>query len=119
MSLILKKSTNYVSYELKEAWAEFNYKDALENGWEEFKCILIENNMTQIKNYPSSTFYRGKWIYQGSVSELEPFGHQITRHDAVFLSIQRWSPTLLLGTRPDLYNVFERHYHKKKLESKL
>jgi hypothetical protein len=96
-----------------QAWVYFNYHHAREHGWEPFQAYqIIKERTTEFYKKPASLLYRGKWIYEGSVSELQPYGKILSLEDAVSLSFQRWSPSLQIGTRPDLYVEFETNYMK-------
>ncbi len=111
--------------EKAQAWVQFNYHHARENGWEPFQAYqIMKERTTEFHKKPASMLHRGRWIYQGSVSELQPYGSGISLEDATSLSFQRWSPSLQVGTRPDLYIEFETSYLKnqtllQRLRSKL
>ena len=114
---------------MKEAWIDYTWAHAKEHGWEPFVVYRITNG-TQVAFYkkPAGFLHQGVWIYQGSVSELCPYGVGMTREEAEALSVQRWSfprcgtctsPTdwmstrLGTGTRPDLYAAFEVELYKE------
>ena len=99
---------------MKEAWIDYTWADAREHGWEPFVVYRITKG-TQIEVYKKSgaLLHQGNWIYQGSVSELAPYGAGMTREDAEALSAQRWSARLGTGTRPDLYAAFEVGFYKE------
>lgn len=100
------------------AWINFTLHHAREHGWEPFILYRLSDHESLEKN--ASFFHHGHWIYQGSVSELRPGGITFSWEDAIALSEQRWSPTLQIGTRPDLYAEFEAQYYKQQnLHSKL
>jgi membrane protein involved in colicin uptake len=52
----------------------------------------------------------GAYIYEGSVTEKEPKGKQITLKHAMSLSKQYWSPKAKNGAHEDLYTQFEAEY---------
>ena len=102
----------------------YTWTHAKEHGWEPFLVYRIVND-DQIEFYQKSGsfLHHGNWIYEGSISELQPSGLSMTYEDAVSLSKQRWSPRLGVGTRPDLYAAFEVTYvkqlHDRMIRSKL
>ena len=101
-----------LSEKVKE-WVKFNYHHAKEHGWEPFQAYqVIKEHTTEFHKNPASLLHRGRWIYQGSVSELQPYGIGMTLEEAMSLSFQRWSPSLQIGTRPDLFVEFETNYVK-------
>lgn len=99
---------------MKEAWIDYTWAHAKEHGWEPFVVYQIVNG-TEMEFYkkPGGLLHRGSWIYQGSVSELSPYGVSMTRQEAEALSLQRWSARLGAGTRPDLYAAFEVEFYKE------
>ena len=97
-----------------QAWVQFTYNHAKEHGWEPFYAYqIVKEHKTEFYQKPTSLLHRGTWIYEGSVSELQPGGVTISMKDAISLSMQRWSPSLQMGTRPDLYVEFEANYIKQ------
>ena len=122
---------------MKEAWIEYTWAHAKEHGWEPFVFYRITNGVeVEFCKKPTALLHRGVWIYQGSVSELCPYGVGMTREEAEALSIQRWSfprcgtctspldlmsfprcgtsfPRIGAGTRPDLYAAFEEEFYKE------
>lgn len=108
-----------------QAWIRYNYYHAREHGWEPFQAYqIVKEHTTEFHKKPGSMLHRGRWIYQGSVSELQPYGVAMSLEDAVSLSFQRWSPSFQVGTRHDLYVEFEADYMKnqtliQRLRSKL
>jgi len=101
---------------MKEAWIDYTWAHANEHGWEPFVVYRVQNgNEVEFYKKPGGFLHQGVWIYQGSVSELCPFGIRMTREDAEALSTQRWSARLRAGSRPDLYATFEIEYHKNLL----
>jgi hypothetical protein len=100
--------------EKTQAWVKFNYHHAREHGWEPFHVYqIVKECEIEFHKKPPSFLHHGRWIFQGSVSELQPGGMTISLEDAISLSLQRWSPSLQTGTRPDLYIDFETEYVKK------
>lgn len=114
LRLILKSST--LSSDLLHSWIEFNLNHAKQHGWESFiiQSNQFQDNSTEIYMRPSSIHYKGGWIFQGSVTELQPNGITMNRVDALSLSLQRWSPTHRTGSRPDLFAEFEKEYLQNK-----
>jgi hypothetical protein len=111
-----------VSTNLMEAWVTFTWNHAKEHGWEPFVEYTYDSWGTpqEYVQKHGAMFHKRKWVYQGSISELEPNGMEMTKQDAVALSTQRWSYYKRTGTRPDLYAEFEEQYAKTHpLKSKL
>lgn len=102
------------TYAMKEAWIDYTREHAKEHGWEPFVVYRITNG-AEVEFYkkPGGLLHQGNWIYQGSVSELSPYGAGMTREEAEALSVQRWSPRLGIGMRPDLYAAFEVDFYKR------
>ena len=99
---------------MKEAWIDYNWAHAKEHGWEPFVVYRVQNgNEVEFYKKPGGFLHQGVWIYQGSVSELCPYGVAMTREEAEALSLQRWSARLGAGTRPDLYAAFEVELYKE------
>jgi hypothetical protein len=87
---------------------------ALANGWESFVISEKKRGSTdevnEIEMPASELSEEGAYIYEGSVTEKEPHGKQITLRQAMSLSKQYWSPKTKTGTRPELYEEFETEY---------
>jgi len=99
---------------MKEAWIDYTWAHAKEHGWEPFVVYRIVNgNEMEFYRKSGAFLHKGTWIYQGSVSELSPYGDTMTREEAEALSLQRWSARLGAGTRPDLYAAFEVVFYKE------
>jgi hypothetical protein len=100
--------------EKEQAWVYFTYAHAKEHGWEPFHAYqIVKKHTTEFHKKSASFLHHGHWVYEGSVSELQPGGVTMSLEDAISLSFQRWSPSLQVGTRPDLYVDFEADYVKK------
>ena len=100
---------------MKEAWIDYTWAHAREHGWEPFVVYRVRHgNEVELYQKSGALLHQGNWIYQGSVSELCPYGASMTREDAEALSAQRWSARLGTGTRPDLYAAFEVGFYKEK-----
>jgi len=114
LRLVLQSST--LSADLLHSWIEFNLVHARQHGWESFiiQTNYFKDDTTEIYLRPPSMYYKGGYIFEGSVSELQPNGIQMNRVDAVSLSLQRWSPTRRTGSRPDLFAQFEKEYLQNK-----
>ena len=124
MIRILEQEQNVpITRELLQAWIHHTWLHAKENGWEPFVIYTYDSwgRPTEYVQKPGAMFHAGNWVYQGTISELQPNGVLISKQDASALSRQRWSPTYRNGTRPDLYEEFEERYRKTyiPLKSKL
>lgn len=99
---------------MKEAWIDYTLAHAKEHGWEPFVVYCVRHgNEVELYQKSGALLHQGNWIYQGSVSELRPYGAGMTREDAEALSAQRWSAQLGTGTRPELYVAFEVELYKE------
>lgn len=96
------------------AWVNWVLQYALANGWESFVISEKKRGSTdevnEIEMPASELSVEGAYIYEGSVTEKEPHGKQITLRQAMSLSKQYWSPKTKTGTRPELYEEFESEY---------
>jgi len=84
------------------AWVEFVLKDALKNGWPEFKVPDGDDEITM----PQSVDSDGAWIYEDSITDDQPDGRQIIRKEAMSLS------KMYKTSRQDLWLAFESEFVK-------
>lgn len=82
------------------AWVEFVLKDALKNGWPEFKVPDGDDEITM----PQSVDSDGAWIYEDSITDETPEGRQIIRKEAMSLS------KMYKTSRTDLWQAFEAEF---------
>jgi hypothetical protein len=120
MLRLLTLPSRPMTEEMKNAWIDYNWSHAREHGWEPFVVYrVIRDSEVELYQKPGALLHRGNWIYQGSVSELHPYGSTMAREEAASLAAQRWSARLGAGTRPELYAAFEVEYYKKQLGTRL
>jgi hypothetical protein len=95
------------------AWVNWVLQYGLANGWESFTITQKKKGSDEYEEIemPASEMNEdGAYIYEGSVTEKEPKGKQITLKHAMSLSKQYWSPKAKMGSQEDLYEQFEGEY---------
>lgn len=105
------------------AWVDFVFKYAMENGWEAFVMHQTKRNKETGEKeeedieMPSSMEHEGCYVFEDSVTDKTPQGKKFVKKDAMSLSKQLWSPKLNMGTHPELYQEFDTMYRGKQDES--
>ena len=96
-----------------KAWIEFTLLDAQKHGWESFEQKTSRKDKasgkmeTMMVEMPGSVLSEeGAHIFEGSVTEKEPFGKCFVQQNAMSLSKQRWDSKNAVGSHEELYKEF-------------
>ena len=96
-----------------KAWIDFTLLHAQKHGWESFEQKTSRKDKgtgkmeTMMVEMPWSVLSaEGAHIFEGSVTEKDPFGKCFVQQNAMSLSKQRWDSKNKVGTHEELYGEF-------------